>query len=681
MRNNRYTVIGIFTAIAILFPLLAHGNTATNAVLSLFGLDLATLLATIMNFLLSIAGFLLSIAGALLNVSLTITLHIRDFVDNTPAIYTIWKTIRDIAGLFFIFFLLFAAFQIILGRGTVGSYGSTIKNIIIAAILINFSFFFTGLAIDASNVVSLAIYRAMLPNSAAVESIDKNTNLTNLASKVTQNPQKGSLSDIFVQSLKIQTLYKKENGAGEVIKDPLRIMMVGTMGIIIMLTAAISFTLAAAAFIVRLVILLFLLAFSPIWFAATIIEELKPHTKKFTDQLKAQLLFMPVYLLLMYAALSVLSTSNIIGAGYTTSVAGGTGTTLNWAFGFIVLGVNAAMVIIMLNLPLVIGLGMGGMATQWIDTKKWGAQGIWGKIGGWGKSGAQAGAGFAGTRTLGKWGAQLDKKLGNSTIGNQLWMRDLRKSTTGALANKKFGAKRSYEETAKEQKDVGKKAKEIERATQLRSVLADIAAKRPPTVPPKEIFDKMGSKEKLAFIASNKEFYKNKDLIKHLEKSDYKSVMDAEDVSDENKEALKKARMEALQESITASKSGTDKKSVEFMVDNMSNEDLLKLAKGDSNVITDPEVVKHLTSAQLKYLNENGLDDSKKNTIGQLIVKQLEETGKKHPAHSFVENGETDWLGKTGGSSGGGGGGGSSSVIISGGSSSPNPKKFTKTYS
>ncbi len=45
----------------------------------------------------------------------------------------------------------------------------------------------------------------------------------------------------------------------------------------------------------------------------------------------------------------------------------------------------------MLNLPLAVGLGMGGMATSWLSKYKISAKDVWGKIGSWSKSGAQYG--------------------------------------------------------------------------------------------------------------------------------------------------------------------------------------------------------------------------------------------------------------------------------------------------
>ncbi len=345
-------------------------------------------LASFMNFLLGMAAFLLTMAASIMDVSLIMTLHIKDFVEATPAIYTIWQVIRDITGLFFIFFLLYAAIQMMLNMG--GSYGKLIKDIVVAGILINFSFFIVSVFIDASNIVSQAIYNSMNPSAQTIE-IDKDTKLRDLTSNITGLNQNTStakgISNIFMNSLKIQSIYDTSgNKLTSVIGNPIRIILVGLTGVIIMITAAASFILAALAFIARLVILLFLLMFSSLWFAGRIIPQLNTYIGKFTGALYSQMFFMPVYLLLMYAALRILNESNLMGAANASIQSLPTGA--NWAFPFIVLAINFAMVIFMLNLPLAVGLGMGGPATDLFKKTidKWDAGKIWGNIGGkaWG---------------------------------------------------------------------------------------------------------------------------------------------------------------------------------------------------------------------------------------------------------------------------------------------------------
>ncbi|MDE2172861.1 MAG: hypothetical protein KGJ33_02875, partial [Patescibacteria group bacterium] len=177
---------------------------------SLLGLNMVdmvnSIFANLVNAILGVTSIFVAITGQLLNFSIVVTLHIKDFVDNTPAIYAIWSVIRDVASLFFIFFLLYEAIKIILN--TSASYGKTLVNIVAAGILINFSFFIVSIGIDASNIISQAIYNSILPNQPAV-SFSGGASLANIAT--TFNGGSGGLSGIFMSNLKVTTFYNAQS--------------------------------------------------------------------------------------------------------------------------------------------------------------------------------------------------------------------------------------------------------------------------------------------------------------------------------------------------------------------------------------------------------------------------------------------------------------------------------------
>ncbi|MDE1975142.1 MAG: hypothetical protein KGI49_01375 [Patescibacteria group bacterium] len=333
----------------------------------------------------TVMSFVLALSGLFLNYSMTLTLHIKEFVNATPAVYATWRAIRDISGLFIIFFLLYAAIQLILGLEN-PKFGGLIKNIVIAGVLINFSFFFAGLGIDASNVVSVQLYNAIAPaNSIAVSSGDASElNPYNVQSHIGD----GGISSIFMSSLGVTKLFdtmhmsQQANAAQTTGKwsDPVNILVLEVVGIMIMLTAAISFTVAAAAFVIRFILLIVLLAFSPIWFISFISPQVADYAKTWTNTYKSMLLFMPVYLLLMYMALSVLSQggplSSLQNAQKLASLNGAP-----WYASFLAVGINSAIVIFLLNLPLVAAVAIGGKATSFIKADKLGAGAMWKRLG------------------------------------------------------------------------------------------------------------------------------------------------------------------------------------------------------------------------------------------------------------------------------------------------------------
>ncbi len=75
-----------------------------------------------------------------------------------------WGTVRDVANIFFLLGLLYVAIQIVLDIG-VSEKKKMIGNIIVMALLVNFSLFATQVVIDASNIVARVFYNQ-------IESVD-----------------------------------------------------------------------------------------------------------------------------------------------------------------------------------------------------------------------------------------------------------------------------------------------------------------------------------------------------------------------------------------------------------------------------------------------------------------------------------------------------------------------------
>lgn len=387
---------------------MAHAQIGSSITKTIVDYTLGTIdnvVAAIFQLVLFIMHYWVTVTAALFSVSINLNLHIKQFVDSTTGVYTVWKTIRDVCSLFIIFMLLYAAIKLILSQEEKGldGVGHLIKNIVIAGILINFSFFITSLLIDASNMVSLAIYKGIVSTDATIDAPTPGTNsdcITNSSASTPAvtclagnmlNPQKGvtpdaSLADFFMTKLSPQEVYnlKLSNPQGTTVSPdandstpaPLRTLVQGVVGAVIMFTIGMSFLFASIAFAARLVILVILLAFSSIWFASWIFPELKSKSKEFTDILKGQLIFMPVYLLLLYGALVVLNNSSIFNSP-STAVTQANG----WMFGYIVLAINDFFIIFLLNLPLVTAFSFASASTKWLGADRFNANAVWKSVG------------------------------------------------------------------------------------------------------------------------------------------------------------------------------------------------------------------------------------------------------------------------------------------------------------
>lgn len=88
----------------------------------------------------------------------------NDFVmggDMQNTLNEVWKIIRDFANVIFVFILLIVAFVNVVGLGdAVAQYEmkKMVPRIIAALILVNFTFFFSKVAIDGANILTAAIY-------------------------------------------------------------------------------------------------------------------------------------------------------------------------------------------------------------------------------------------------------------------------------------------------------------------------------------------------------------------------------------------------------------------------------------------------------------------------------------------------------------------------------------------
>lgn len=102
----------------------------------------------------AVPAFLLSMAAQMFNALISLTLNSTLFKNNFVS--AAWAVVRDLSNIFFILILLYIAIQTILGLGH--ETKKMIVKVVIMALLINFSMFFTKVVIDTSNILALIFY-------------------------------------------------------------------------------------------------------------------------------------------------------------------------------------------------------------------------------------------------------------------------------------------------------------------------------------------------------------------------------------------------------------------------------------------------------------------------------------------------------------------------------------------
>ncbi len=232
------------------------------------------------SLLLGLMSQITQLAGRGLNWTMNYTIvDMAKNFNNINGFEETWKSIRDIANMGFIFILLYTSVKMILGMG--GDVYRLIKNIIVAAILINFSLFITKVVIDFANVIAITFYSAIVPGGGDVV--------------------KTGMANVYVDLLKLTTIW---NNTGSLSNGS--ITTIAIMGSIILLVAAFSFLAIAIMLIIRFVVLIFVMVLSPIAFVADIFPAMGKAGSQWREALFGQAFFAPIYLFLSWVTIKVL---------------------------------------------------------------------------------------------------------------------------------------------------------------------------------------------------------------------------------------------------------------------------------------------------------------------------------------------------------------------------------------
>ncbi len=215
--------------------------------------------------------------------SLQSTSYSNEFVEKG------WGIVRDVANIFFIIGLIYAAIQIVLSTDKSSSSKKLIGTIVIVAVLINFSLFATKVVIDAGNVLARIFYNGITPIDKSGqpklgEGGEKSISLT-LIDKY--NPQ------VLVD----QKTYNQKGGEGVTTA-----IYAGFLAFLITLYTAYVFATVALLFVARVVSLWIAMIFSSFAFASYALPfdiEGFGH-KKWQENLFQNAFLAPIFMFFLY---------------------------------------------------------------------------------------------------------------------------------------------------------------------------------------------------------------------------------------------------------------------------------------------------------------------------------------------------------------------------------------------
>jgi len=276
------------------------------------------------EFFLQISIWITGLASDIFNVSIQFSLTGKAFdPDENVMIKDGWTMVRDLLNLVFIFILLYAAISTILQYGNM-DIKKILPNLIIAALLINFSMLITKMVIDASHIFAWEFYNqidvtnggtvANMKGSAEVYGDFEKKNLSNVflagfnpqrllieAEMATTTTNENSNEDEAHSPWKQVAAKAIENGEGFM-------STLWRMAIIIWLEIALAifsvFILLAGAimFVARIVILWVVMIFSPIAFLGMILPSMGKYSKMWWEYLINQSFFAPAFLFMFMLA-------------------------------------------------------------------------------------------------------------------------------------------------------------------------------------------------------------------------------------------------------------------------------------------------------------------------------------------------------------------------------------------
>jgi len=223
-----------------------------------------------------------------------------------------WGGFRDISNIIMISMFVFIAFAVILGSETYGlkKFGT---RILVVALLINFSLFFTKAIIDVSNITAIQFRKEMNVGTIAPNATDRTDGSLSL--------ETGGIAGAFMHRVGITGIFDQDarddldkllearykNGTLGTYVITTSIFLVGTASVLLY-GAILLFT--------RVIVLILLMLTSSLAFAAYIIPKYgQTWWDKWWDTLIKNALFAPVFMLMLWAVLKITSGLSNGGSG------------------------------------------------------------------------------------------------------------------------------------------------------------------------------------------------------------------------------------------------------------------------------------------------------------------------------------------------------------------------------
>ncbi|HVV38795.1 MAG TPA: hypothetical protein VHD31_00520 [Candidatus Paceibacterota bacterium] len=342
----------------------AHGlsaNSVTTNTAPLCNSISSCLLLPVYAFTVGFGSFVAYVAAYIFNVATQLSINSTAY--GLTFVTHGWETARDIANMGFILILIYIAITIILSADT-GHTMQTLAFVIFIALIINFSFFFTRVVIDAGNIVAAQFYNAV--PTVIVNGQPATVNGTkDLTASI--------MNAVGVQKiLGTDSFGKFQDNTNGVTEFITLLIIYIFMGVIYFILAA-AFVSVGIRFIVRIAVLWLIIVASPLAFIAKASHRFEKYYDQWQETLISHAFYPAVFLFIFWLIVQFAGDLNISQAfvtyiqqptGAATGVAGATNGLLGIAALIADISIRLGFIIVMLFLGMKAADGMGAIGAQ-----------------------------------------------------------------------------------------------------------------------------------------------------------------------------------------------------------------------------------------------------------------------------------------------------------------------------
>ena len=245
----------------------------------------------------AIGGMVAGIGGVILDLTVTTTvIKMGNIIGSGTkigeAIISLWKVLRDIINIFFIFGLIYIGIQTILDSHK-SETRRTLSMLIVAAFIINFSLYITEVVIDFSNILAIQVYNQITHVPSPVFSANSIQFGTD------------SIAGAFLNVASVGSLFN--GGATSTHLDFFSSIFYAFFMMIFLIICGAVFFMGALLLIKRFIALILYLIFSPAMFIGWVLPAFASRQEQWRTGFIQQAFVAPVFLFMIYLSLVVLT--------------------------------------------------------------------------------------------------------------------------------------------------------------------------------------------------------------------------------------------------------------------------------------------------------------------------------------------------------------------------------------